>query len=176
MSEPKQMSLSSGRIGGMSFRFVQADMEQSPAALKLKLKVTPSTWNKVFRRNLAHYCNFLGMSPDDIIRDRKVTMRSDEEDIQRSHEEKFDQFIKYMEDQHPTNNRKRKLTPNTVVSAGKAVKSCYRCNPFRHLEIELLPFPPKEASSNRPDACLSTAGDDGGKWCGVWILFSLEPP
>ncbi|MGA1975784.1 MAG: hypothetical protein ABSG92_09120 [Conexivisphaerales archaeon] len=137
MSEPKQLSLSSGRIGGMSARFNQADMEQSPAALKLKLKVTPTTWSKVFRRNLAHYCNFLGMSPDDIIRDRKVTMRSDEEDIQRSHEEKFDQFIKYMEDQRPTNNRKRKLAPNTVVSAGKAVKSFYHRNYHPLLEVEL---------------------------------------
>lgn len=129
----------SGRIEGLksSVILTQEDIENDPTAQRLRDKIETSTWKKSFRRGLTDYCNFVGMRPSDILKDRKETFKSDDEEIRRKHEELFDKFRAHLQTLHSQQNRKKKLSSATVAHALTAVNAFYHRNYYPLIEVEI---------------------------------------
>jgi len=114
-----------GRIKGLKAALTQEDIEQFVTARRLKESVKPSSWDKLYRRALTDYCNFLGKSPDEIIEDRKKTLRHPDEDVQRTHEELLQDFRRHLEERRNRLNKHKKLSSNYISSTLNAVVAFY---------------------------------------------------
>ena len=106
-----------GRIKGLKAALTQDDIEQFVTSKRLKDSVKPSSWDKLYRRVLTDYCNFLGKTPDEIMEDRKKTMRHPDDDVQRTHEELLQDFRRHLEERRNELNRHKKLSSNYVNSS-----------------------------------------------------------
>ena len=114
-----------GRLKGLKAALSQEDIERFTTAKRLKDSVKPSSWDKLYRRVLTDYCNFLGKTPDEVMEDRKRTMRHPDEDVQRTHEELLQDFRRYLEEKRNQLNRHKKLSSNYISSSLNVVVAFY---------------------------------------------------
>jgi len=75
------------------------------------------------------YCEFCGMTPDELIEERKNDYESGDVFTRRRHEEKLKDFI--------TDLREEGLSSNTVWTAVGAIKSLYRSNYMPMIEVNI---------------------------------------
>ena len=114
-----------GRIKGLKAALTQEDIERFITTKRLRESVKPSSWNKLYRRILTDYCNFLGKTPDEIMEDRKKTLRHPDEDVQRTHEEILMDFRRHLEERRNQLNRHKKLSSNYISSSLNVVVAFY---------------------------------------------------
>ena len=76
---------------------------------------------KVYLRNLRHYCEWFGKNPDEMIEERKEQAKNQDESIKQRHEDKLDEFFNEIE-----GDKSR----NTAVLRFKTVKSFYKANHY----------------------------------------------
>ena len=114
-----------GRVKGLKAALTQEDIEEFVAADRLKKSVKASSWNKLYRRVLTDYCNFLGKTPDGIMEDRKKTLRHPDEDVQRTHEELLRDFGRHLEERRNELNRHKKLSSNYVAASMNVIVAFY---------------------------------------------------
>jgi integrase len=113
------------RVKGLKAALTQEDIEKFVTADRLRKTVKESTWKKVYRRSLTEYCNFLGKTPDEIMEDRKKTLKHPDEDVQRTHEELLMDFRRSLEERRNELNRHKKLSSNYVKTTLRAVIAFY---------------------------------------------------
>jgi len=83
--------------------------------LVAKGKGSAST-QRVFLCYFDRFCNFVRETPDQLIEERKLHLRSDDEFLRRKHEELAEKFSTVLRD-------REKASPNTVATAVAAVRS-----------------------------------------------------
>ena len=76
---------------------------------------------KVYLRNLRHYCEWFDKNPDEMIEERKEQAKNQDESIKQRHEDKLDEFFNEIE-----GDKSR----NTAVLRFKTVKSFYKANHY----------------------------------------------
>jgi len=91
--------------------------------------ISSSQTVKLYLHFLKRYCDFLKMTPDAIIADRRRDLKSDDELTQRKHEEKIINFQKFLEPQ---------LSRSSIGTAQRVIKSFYAAN-YSDLKVN----PPK---------------------------------
>ena len=79
---------------------------------------------------IKQFCEFCGMTPDELMKERRIQWKSDDMQVQRKHEEKLMDFAIHL--------REKGRTSNTASTAVGAVRSLYRCN---YMPIIELKFP-----------------------------------
>lgn len=114
-----------GRIKGLKAALTQKDIEAFVTSKRLRDSVKPSSWDKLYRRVLTDYCNFLGRTPDEVMEDRKATLKHPDEDVQRTHEELLQDFRRHLEDRRNELNRHKKLSSNYISSSLNVVVAFY---------------------------------------------------
>ena len=78
---------------------------------------------------IKRFCDFLGMTPDELIKERMIDWKSDDIFTRRRHEEKLMEFAQYL--------REEGYTSNTVSTAVGAVRSLYRTNYLPMTEVNI---------------------------------------
>jgi integrase len=115
----------------MDSAFKPTDMFQYKTAQRLFNNIRESS-RAVFSIGLARYCTYLQMTPDAIYEDRRKTVRQgivdNDIEIQRSHEEKYAGFAKFLQEIKQANGAA--LAPNTIQSNMTAAAAFYSRNYF----------------------------------------------
>ncbi|GAG54973.1 unnamed protein product, partial [marine sediment metagenome] len=91
--------------------------------------VLSESTKKTFFIYIKRFCEFLGMTPDELIKERMSDWKSDDIFTRRRHEEKLMEFAQYL--------RKEGYTSNTVSTAVGAVRSLYRTNYLPMTEVNI---------------------------------------
>ena len=164
-----------GRLAGLSAPrlFTEASIEVYPEIQRWKKRVRhvdtdhpkPTTWERVFRPAIVLYCNFLGMTPTEIIDDRRKTFaRTDDEMIRRKHEELYDRFVERVKLLSRKDDHRKRLASWTQSAKVVAVRSFYKRNYYALVEVEgvrgkverLLHIPTQEELGRMVLACENT--------------------
>jgi len=78
---------------------------------------------------LRRFCNFCGMTPDELIAERAIDTRNEDIFIRRRHEEKLKEFIDYF--------RGEGYSSNTIATAVGSIKSLYTSNYHPMIEVNI---------------------------------------
>ena len=114
------------------------------------------------------YSDFLDLTPDEIMAQRKVDLRSDEEEIQRSHEEKVTGFAKYLVEEF---GYKR----NSIATAIGAVQSLYTGNYMPLVDVGFSAGDPERQYKMPTKAELSTAIEAAkAPWHAAYMIFTKD--
>ena len=84
---------------------------------------------KTFLHFIRRYCDFVGMSPDQIIEDRVMCLKSDDLFTRRKHEELVMKFAQAL--------RSSGYSTNTIATAVGAIRSFYRSNYVPLVEVRV---------------------------------------
>jgi len=90
---------------------------------------SPNT-RRVYLHYLREFCEYTGMSPDELVEKRKVEIQSGDEFVKRNAEEMLDAWFSDLE--------RRGLSRNTCVLAYNAIRSFYKAN-YLELKMEETP-------------------------------------
>jgi integrase len=111
--------------------FAPKDMFQYKSAKRLFDNIREGS-RDVFAIGLARYCTYMQMNPDQIMEDRKKTVRegiiNNDIEVQRQHEEKYAGFAAYLQDLKKADGSG--LSPNTIQSNMTAAAAFYSRNYF----------------------------------------------
>jgi len=78
---------------------------------------------------IKRFCNFCGMTPDELIAERAIDTRNEDIFIRRRHEEKLKEFIDYF--------RGEGYSSNTIATAVGSIKSLYTSNYHPMIEVNI---------------------------------------
>ena len=78
---------------------------------------------------IRRFCNFCGMTPDELIAERAIDTRNEDIFIRRRHEEKLKEFIDYF--------RGEGYSSNTIATAVGSIKSLYTSNYHPMIEVNI---------------------------------------
>ncbi len=78
---------------------------------------------------IRRFCDFCGMTPDELIEERKRDVKNDDIFVVRQHEEKLKGFANYL--------REEGYSSNTIATATGAVKSLYTSNYHPMIEVNI---------------------------------------
>jgi hypothetical protein len=81
---------------------------------------------KTYLSNLNRYCKAIGKNPDEIIKERKSHLKSDDENVRRQHEEMLTNYF---------NNLTESISRNSAASHHKTVRSFYKHN---YVDLKLI--------------------------------------
>jgi len=78
---------------------------------------------------IQRFCDFCGMTPDELIAERAIDTRSEDIFVRRRHEEKLKEFADYL--------REEGYSSNTIATATGAVKSLYTSNYHPMIQVNI---------------------------------------
>jgi len=78
---------------------------------------------------IRRFCDFCGMTPDELFSERKQDNKSDDMYIRRRHEDKLKEFINYF--------REEGYSSNTIATATGAIKSLYTHNYYPMMGVNI---------------------------------------
>jgi len=82
-----------------------------------------------WRRKVYDFCEWLSKTPNELIEQRKLDLKSDDETVKRKIERDVKRYLGYLEEE-------RKLAPNTIRASLTAIKSFFQRN---YVSLELFP-------------------------------------
>jgi len=97
--------------------------------------VVSESTKKTFFIYIRRFCEFCGMTPDELIADRMNDWKSENIFTRRRHEEKLMEFAQHM--RKPSVGHPKGYTSNTVSTAVGAVRSLYRTNYLPMTEVNV---------------------------------------
>ena len=116
---------------------------------------------------IKRFCDFCGMTPDELIRDRMSDWKSDDIFTRRRHEEKLMAFAQYL--------RAEGYTSNTVSTAIGAVRSLYRTNYLPMTEVNITSGRPVRKYKIPSKEELSQAiASVNVPWHGAFMTFTKD--
>ncbi len=89
-------------------------------------KTGSMTTQKTYLSNLNKYCKVIGKNPDEIISERKIHLKKDDETLKRQHEEMLMEYF---------NNQTESRSRNSAINHFKTVKSFYKHN---YVDLKLI--------------------------------------
>lgn len=99
---------------------------------------SPNT-RRVYLHHLAKFCDYLGMTPDGLVAERRRDLEDRDEVVRRRAEERLDRWFMELE--------KRSLSRNSCVLAYNAVRSFYKAN---YLQLVAEDAPSAWPKKNKP--------------------------
>ena len=116
---------------------------------------------------IRRFCEFCGMTPDELFEERKQDNKSDDMYIRRRHEEKLKEFTNYL--------REEGLSSNTVATATGAVKSLYTHNYYPMIGVNIPSGQPIRASKIPTKEELAKAIDLAHMpWHGAFMMLTKD--
>ncbi len=108
----------------------QDSIQRMLAEIRLKKgRATSESTRQTYFIYIRRFCDFCGMTPDELIDERKRDVKNEDMFIVRRHEEKLKEFIDYF--------REEGYSSNTIATAAGAVKSLYASNYYPMIQVNI---------------------------------------